>query len=947
MGNNPINHFSNLYSLMNRNAVTQNIICHIHSINKSKIENYFQLNLLLDNEINNQFIINSRFFENNFKNINDAKGIKIKITQFQFINIENNIFIKILEVFFYKNERIEIEPRNQFVFNSTYLKSLKELKTKNIKLFSILLKNINNEIFEDINGEQIKLYFDKNFEKDSIYYFSNLFNDESNAKKISVSKVYNYNDKKILNFMNNNILSGEITEVFFYENKIKIRTDNNKNIMIKLNNKLMKKISLNLLCKFVNFNKIEENVYKYNEHSTIFYDDKTILRIEFMDFKKDYKNKYNIIEINSNQYSINKNIVEIPISSEDYNNSFVENIIYKNFNNRNKADFLIELYKGKVNDYTSYINLIEDGYSYEYQYETKYSSLLPKSQKIIIEKNEVLIDKKVTFGNNYKIKFGIINIPKQIELFKDFKKCDNNEIKSEKILILLNKDKSKKMLHFQLNKDFEKKQEFKMDKDYENELSEFYNEFKNNYTQFYENKKQIIIKYSKLFKEEKSPFQTNILTNYDISDDFNQSNEFENLLSHESNYDKIIKKQRKDKVMKKEINLDESEINYRKYCEQGFKKYNFKNTEEEYEKIKKLCFLCVLKYFDYSCNRANFIFLLETYFQLIKASKNLEYIDKIHVLLGFINDKIFDEDKRSITFEYQLINLDEKYNDNTFKYCSKAYDLFFKIIDKLKEDSAFFTCLSQINSLIFYEKTTASKMYSGTMLNINDIKLEIYKNIKRYFFLTKYNGECYAHFSPFSRMIFYHPLTFLNSKSFYITEDKIDNATIAILFLIFHEVCGHYKTNMTNLDDTPDQFYDNNYDILKYELGGSNDSGNIFEYFLSSDMINVSEFYEKKDINELLSEEIYLGKSFSNLNTILKKLGVLEEEQNKFTKKLKPISKNSLRNIRFPDMTKILFRLRINCKDEVEFQKLLNDNPVYKLMLEKVKQRYKTIHYKP
>ena len=73
-------------------------------------------------------------------------------------------------------------------------------------------------------------------------------------------------------------------------------------------------------------------------------------------------------------------------------------------------------------------------------------------------------------------------------------------------------------------------------------------------------------------------------------------------------------------------------------------------------------------------------------------------------------------------------------------------------------------------------------MYSGTMLNINDIKLEIHKNIKRYFFLTKYNGDSYAHFSPFTRMIFYHPLTFLNSKSFYIPEDKIDNAAIAILF---------------------------------------------------------------------------------------------------------------------------------------------------------------------
>ena len=947
MGNNPINNFSNIYHLMNRNAVTQNIICYIHSINNSKIENYLQLSLLLDNEINNQFLINSKFFKHNFKDINDANGTKIKITQFQFINVENNIFIKILEVFFYKNEIIEIEPKDQFIFNSTYIKSFKELKVKNIKLFSILLKNINNEIFEDINGEQIKLYFNNKFDRDSIYYFCNLLYDEKSAKQISVSKVYNYNDKKILSFMNNNIISGEITEVFFYENKIKVKTNNNKNIIIKLNNKLMKKISLNLLCKFVNFNKIEENQYKYNEYSTIFYDDKTILRIEFMDFKEDFKNKYNIIEINSNQYSINANIVEIPISSEDNNNSFVENIIYKNINNRNKADFLIELYKGKVNDFTSYINLIKDGYCYEIQYETKYSSLLPKSQKIIIDKEEVYIDRKVTFGNNYKEKFGIINIPKQVELSKDFKNCNNNEIKSEKILILLNKNKSQKMLNFQLNYNYEKKQEFKMDKDYENKLSEFFNEFKNNYAQFYENKKQIIKKYSKLFKEEKSPFQTDILTNYDIYDDINQSNEFENLLSDEPNYNKNIKKQSKDKVTKKEIKLDDNEINYRKYCEQGFKKYIFKNTEEEYEKIKKLCFLYVLKYFDYSCDRANFNFSLDTYFQLIESSKNLEYIDKIHVLLGFINDKIFDENKRSIIFEYKLINLEEKYNDNSFKYCSKAYDLFFKIIDKLKEDSAFFTCLSQINSLIFYEKTTASKMYSGTMLNINDIKLEIHKNIKRYFFLTKYNGDSYAHFSPFTRMIFYHPLTFLNSKSFYIPEDKIDNAAIAILFLIFHQVCGHYKTNITNLDDAPNQFYDNNYDILKYELGGSNNSGNIFEYFLSSDMINISEFYEKKNIDVLLSENIYLEKSFSNLNSTLKNLGVLGEDNNKFTKKIKSISKNSLRNIPFPDMTKILFRLRINCKDEVEFQKLLNDNPVYKLMLEKVKKRYKTIHYKP
>ena len=290
--------------------------------------------------------------------------------------------------------------------------------------------------------------------------------------------------------------------------------------MILLNNKLMKKISLNQLCKFVNFDKKEKNKYKYNEFSNIFYDDKTILRIEFMDYKKD-KNKYNIIEINSNQYSINNNIIEIPISSKNYNNSFVENIIYKNIYNKNKVDFLIELTKGKVNDYTSYINLIDDGYSLECQYEAKYNSLLPKYQTIIIGNDKVLINRKMTFGNNYKVKFGIINIPKQFGLSNDFNN-NNNEIKSEKLLILLNKNNSKKILRFQLKKDFETKQEFRMDKDYEQELSEFYKEFENNYIQFYENKKRIIKKYSKLFKEEKSPFETNILTNFDISDDLNK-----------------------------------------------------------------------------------------------------------------------------------------------------------------------------------------------------------------------------------------------------------------------------------------------------------------------------------------------------------------------------------------------------------------------------------------
>ena len=78
----------------------------------------------------------------------------------------------------------------------------------------------------------------------------------------------------------------------------------------------MKKISLNHLCYFINFDKISNDYYKYNLHSSIFNDDNSILRIEFLDYKKNMPNKYNIIEVDSKEYSINGNIIDIPILSK-------------------------------------------------------------------------------------------------------------------------------------------------------------------------------------------------------------------------------------------------------------------------------------------------------------------------------------------------------------------------------------------------------------------------------------------------------------------------------------------------------------------------------------------------------------------------------------------------------------------------------------------------------
>ena len=906
MGNSEIKAFNELYNFMDSNLNDNaKLICYVNSINKSELEDYCQLKISLDNETNNQFIIERSLIENKFKNINDIIGRKINIIKFKFINVGKNIYIKILNLNF-ENEKIKLEPKDEFRFNSINIRSLKEIKSKQVGLFSIILKYKGNNFFEDIDEEQVELKLSEDLIEDKYYFIHNLYFKNNNIRTIPISNIYDYNDVKILNIMNNsNVISGEITNVYFYENKIDVKLNNNKEIKILLNNKLMKKISLNLLCHFVNFDKVSNNYYKYNIFSSIFYDDKTRLRIEFLDYKSNKSNKYHIIEINSQQYSINENIVEIPILSNDYNNSFVQKIIYKDIKNINQVEFLLELYKGKINDYSSYLNLIKDGYSYEYQYESKYSSLLPEYQKINIENQEIIIKNKVTFGNQYKVKFGIINIPNQfinnIEISND-----KYEIKSEKLLILLDKNINPKTFHFKLEENIDKKKNFEMDKAFEKELTEFYNKFKNNYTFFYERKKEIIQNYNRLFIEEKSPFESNL---------------------------------------KKEAEIDDNEINYRKYIELGFQKYNFKNNKEEYEKINKLCFLYILKYFDYSLSIYNFTFLLDNYFFIKKSFPYLEYIDKINVLLGFVTDKIFDVEKSSNDIDYKLVILENEYIEKSNIYYSKAYDLFFRIIDKLKEDSAFFIHLSQINSSIFYEKTSEAKMYSGTMQTVNDIKLEIYKNVIRYFFITKYKGNSYAHFSPYAKMMFYHPLTFLDNKSLSIQTNKTDNATVAILFLIFHEVCDYFKTSTTNLDDSPDQFFDENYNILKYELEKRNDSGYSFEYFLCSDIINISELFEKSDVKQLLCEDLYIEKTFSKLNSILSSLDVFENEENHFIKKFK--SNSRIRKLLFPDMTKILFRLRIGCKDAQEFQKLINENQEYKLMLEKVKKRYKQIHYKP
>ena len=106
-------------------------------------------------------------------------------------------------------------------------------------------------------------------------------------------------------------------------------------------------------------------------------------------------------------------------------------------------------------------------------------------------------------------------------------------------------------------------------------------------------------------------------------------------------------------------------------------------------------------------------------------------------------------------------------------------------------------------------------------MNLNDIKLELVKNINRFCCVNlRENHDAEAEFSLNSKIILFYPLAIDKSE---IIESS--NALPAIfLFLIFHELCGHLKSNISNIINSPSYHIDENLNLIFTDFG-YNDSG--------------------------------------------------------------------------------------------------------------------------
>ena len=69
---------------------------------------------------------------------------------------------------------------------------------------------------------------------------------------------------------------------------------------------------------------------------------------------------------------------------------------------------------------------------------------------------------------------------------------------------------------------------------------------------------------------------------------------------------------------------------------------------------------------------------------------------------------------------------------------------------------------------------------------------------------------------------------------------------------MFHEICGHFKTNINNqsIENSPNYHFDENLNLIYREFGHE-DSGYIFESILTGNIIN-----SRAMLQDIKSEEL-------------------------------------------------------------------------------------------
>ena len=317
---------------------------------------------------------------------------------------------------------------------------------------------------------------------------------------------------------------------------------------------------------------------------------------------------------------------------------------------------------------------------------------------------------------------------------------------------------------------------------------------------------------------------------------------------------------------------------------EGFNKYNFSNSKKEYDNIKYLSFIFICKYL-YKAKEFGFIYI-SNFKLLLESIIKLDYLDRIKVLIEFIvnlyenifkekyvlkNKKIKKKIIGLINDFFVLINLEDENIISKYGYIRIAFEKLYTIIDELYEDCALFKIIQQINSLI-YKNASNKNIYSGSILNLNDIKLELIQNLNRFLIISRKDRKYLENYSFFRD----RSLTItINIKSIlpdFFDNDNSDlnNLSTVILFLLIHEALGHKKKNINNENiDTPRDYYRVNFKELSLD---TSDSGLMLENIIFGKVFEPKYLIKNKNPQIFLNEKLYLEKNFENLHKLYSNL---------------------------------------------------------------------------
>ena len=273
--------------------------------------------------------------------------------------------------------------------------------------------------------------------------------------------------------------------------------------------------------------------------------------------------------------------------------------------------------------------------------------------------------------------------------------------------------------------------------------------------------------------------------------------------------------------------------------------------------------------------RNDFFSPLTWYISNVKNNYNnfceLEFIDRIKFLITLTNRYISKNEDENC--DYDIVCIENEIPDK-YEYIRIAHKLFIEIINGLTEKSLLFQTIHHFNSLIYDEINTHKEMYSGSILNVDDIKLEIYKNLNIFYLTSLSKESSYGSINKNTKVIILHPHEFgANEETIkYINKDEIQKRkSAAVLIILFYELGEHLKTHINNFKDSPLAIYLSDLKVENLNLI-KNDSGFMLEYLFTEGTIEVKNFVNSENSVKLLNKNIYLGKNFNKLKEILKSI---------------------------------------------------------------------------